>query len=61
MEISVDRELCEANGRCVGIAPHLFRLDDEDELHVHAPSSTDIERVLEAIAACPRTALALKE
>ena len=61
MEISVDGTLCEANGKCVGIAPHLFELDDDDELHVRTPASKDLELVLDAIASCPRNALALKE
>ena len=32
MEIGVDRSLCEANAVCVGFAPDVFDLDDDEEL-----------------------------
>lgn len=60
-KIVVDRDLCEANARCVNIAPEVFRLDDDDELHVLVQHVDDdqLERVEEAVARCPRTALSL--
>ena len=30
MRVEVDRDRCEGNAVCVGIAPELFELDDED-------------------------------
>ena len=30
MRVEVDRDRCEGNAVCVGIAPDLFELDDED-------------------------------
>ena len=30
MRVEVDRDRCEGNAVCVGIAPDLFDLDDED-------------------------------
>ena len=30
MKVVVDRDRCEGNAVCVGIAPDLFDLDDED-------------------------------
>lgn len=61
MEISVDLLVCEANGLCVGIAPEVFELDDDDELHIHQPdqSGEAVERVAQAVAACPKMALAI--
>ena len=32
MEVRVDLDRCEANGVCVGIAPDIFDLDDNEEL-----------------------------
>ena len=34
MHVEVDRDRCEGNAVCVGIAPDLFDLDDEDYGHV---------------------------
>ena len=34
MRVTVDRDLCEANGVCAGLVPDVFRLDDDDELHI---------------------------
>ncbi|MFE3618116.1 ferredoxin, partial [Streptomyces anulatus] len=34
MKIIVDFDRCEANGVCVGIAPDMFELDDDDQLTV---------------------------
>ena len=36
MRVVVDRDLCEANGVCAGLAPDVFDLDDEDYLHITA-------------------------
>jgi ferredoxin len=32
--IVVDYELCEANAVCMKVAPEVFRVDEEDKLHV---------------------------
>ena len=34
MRVTVDRDLCEANGVCAGLVPAVFFLDDDDELHI---------------------------
>ena len=59
MRIAVDRDRCEGNAVCLGIAPELFELDDEDYVIVTAdPIPADQEDVAEqAIAECPRVAL----
>lgn len=36
MRVEVDRDRCEGNAVCVGIAPDLFELDDEDYAVVKA-------------------------
>jgi ferredoxin len=44
---------------CVGIAPDIFDLDDDDTLHIstaHPPADRE-EDVRTAIAQCPRAAL----
>ncbi len=59
MRVEVDRDRCEGNAVCVGIAPELFELDDEDYAIVTAdPIPADQEALAEqAIAECPRAAL----
>ena len=59
MRVEVDRDRCEGNAVCVGIAPELFELDDEDYAIVTAdPIPADQEALAEqANAECPRAAL----
>ncbi|HEX2174857.1 MAG TPA: ferredoxin [Nocardioidaceae bacterium] len=61
MELRVDRDLCEANAVCTGIAPDVFDLDDEDELQILQPQPPEElrERIQQAVAACPKNALSL--
>jgi ferredoxin len=59
MRVHVDRDRCEGNAVCVGIAPDLFDLDDDDYAVIKAdPVPDGQEDVAEqAIAECPRAAL----
>ncbi|MBB3601698.1 ferredoxin [Mycolicibacterium sp. BK556] len=63
MRVEVDRDRCEGNAVCVGIAPDLFELDDEDYVMVTKdPIPADREDVAEqSIAECPRAALTRKD
>ena len=62
MEIDVDRSLCEANAVCVGFAPEVFDLDDDEELVLAAPKvpPEQVERVTQAVAGCPKNALLIR-
>lgn len=61
MEIRVDRDLCEANAVCCGLAPDVFELDDDEQLviKVASPPADRIERVELAVSRCPKNALEL--
>jgi ferredoxin len=63
MRVEVDRDRCEGNAVCVGIAPDLFDLDDEDYAVVKQdPVPADMEGVAEqSIAECPRAALTRRD
>ncbi len=63
MKIVVDYDLCEANARCMEVAPDLFKVDEEDNLHilVEAPGEDRRAAVEEAVRLCPRQALAIQE
>ncbi|MDJ0395316.1 ferredoxin [Rhodococcus sp. G-MC3] len=60
--VEVDFDLCEANGVCVGLAPDVFDLNDDDELIIsdadRLPENAGV--IDEAIAGCPRAALRWK-
>jgi ferredoxin len=62
-KISVDFELCEANGVCMGIIPEVFDLDDDDYLNVLTDEVTpeNEAQVREAVRQCPRQAISLIE
>jgi ferredoxin len=59
MRVEVDRDRCEGNAVCIGIAPDLFDLDDEDYAVVKSDPVPDDQQDLaeQAIAECPRAAL----
>ena len=61
MEIRVDRDLCEANAVCCGLAPDIFELDDDEQLviKVSNPPADRKDRVEQAVARCPKNALEL--
>jgi ferredoxin len=63
MKITVDRDLCEANGVCAGLAPEIFDLDDEDHLHILLPEvpARLADVAGRAVRSCPKTALRLAE
>ena len=63
MRVVVDRDRCEGNAICVGIAPDLFHLDEEEYAIVTAdPVPADQEALAEqAIAECPRAALSRRD
>jgi ferredoxin len=61
MRVTVDRELCEANGVCVSLVPAVFDLDDEDYLHImpgDVPAG-QADLVRRAVLSCPKMALSL--
>ena len=63
MHVEVDRDRCEGNAVCLGIAPDLFDLDDEDYAVVKAdPVPAGQEDLAEqAVTECPRAALIRKD
>ncbi|HEY1839003.1 MAG TPA: ferredoxin [Mycobacterium sp.] len=63
MRVIVDHDRCEGNAVCLGIAPDIFDLDDEDYAVVKTdPIPADREAAAEqAIQECPRAALARED
>jgi ferredoxin len=60
VEVQVNRELCEANARCVTLAPEMFALDDDDVLHISTAAAIEPARVELAVASCPLAALSVR-
>jgi ferredoxin len=62
-KVEADYDLCESNALCEGLAPDVFRLDDDDNLQIDDGTVTDEnrQRVEQAVAACPKAALRLVE
>ena len=63
MRVVVDMRLCESNALCMGIAPEVFELDDDDVLQVldESPAESLRPKILEAIRNCPKQAISIEE
>ncbi len=61
MKVKADFDLCESNAICVGIAPDVFEVDDDDYLQILTDEVTpeNEARVRQAVASCPKAALSL--
>ena len=62
MKIKVDYDVCEANAVCMGLAPEVFEVDDDDNLNVLMPEPPPqmLDRVRHAVRSCPKAALSLE-
>ncbi|WP_437589399.1 ferredoxin [Sorangium sp. So ce1000] len=63
MKIVVDWDRCEANAVCMRAAPEVFRVDDNDNLHVLVEDVPPelLAKVENAVRRCPKQALARRE
>ena len=63
MKIIVDFDRCESNAICMGIAPEVFEVREDNFLYIldENPPEALRPRVEEAVAACPRAAITLQE
>ena len=63
MKVKADFDLCESNAICVGIAPDVFEVDDDDYLQILDDEVTDENRarIEQAVASCPKAALSIVE
>ncbi len=62
MRVVVDFDLCESNAVCMGIAPEVFEVRDDDFLYVlqEEPDEALRPKVVEAAARCPKQAITLE-
>lgn len=61
MKVIVDFDLCEANALCMEVAPEVFRVDENDVLHIllEHPGPELKAKVEEAVRLCPRQAISI--
>jgi len=62
-KIDVDFDKCESNAVCMGIAPDIFEVRDDDFLYVlnETPDESERPRVQEAVDRCPKQAITIVE
>jgi ferredoxin len=65
LKVVVDFDLCEANARCMEVCPEVFKVDDDDFLHVLIEEGPQLaplrEKLKEAERVCPRQAITIVE
>jgi ferredoxin len=63
MKVVVDFDLCEANALCMQVAPEIFKVDDQDFLHIliEHPDERYRAKIKEAVRLCPRQAISIEE
>jgi len=61
VKVIVDFDLCEANALCMEVAPEVFRVDENDVLHIllEHPGPELKAKVEEAVRLCPRQAISI--
>ena len=61
MKITVDRSKCEGYGKCVEVAPKVFKLDEKFICTVLDPKDDTDQKILLAARVCPTKAIILEE
>ena len=63
MKIVVDYDLCTSNAVCMGIAPEVFEVRDDGFMYVlnDSPGAEMADKMNEAVASCPNSAISIAE
>ena len=61
MKVSVERSKCEGYGKCVEVAPKVFKLDEKFISVVIDPKGDNDQKILLAAKVCPTKAIILAE
>ncbi|MGH3611303.1 MAG: ferredoxin [Pseudonocardia sp.] len=63
MKVVVDFDLCESNAICMGIAPEVFEVREDDFLYIldENPPESMRPQLEEAVMSCPRAAISIQE
>ena len=62
MRVVVDFDLCESNAACMGIAPEVFEVRDDNLLYIlqDEPPEDLRPKLEEAVRRCPKQAISLE-
>ncbi len=62
MKVIVDFDRCESNAICMGIAPEVFEVRDDDFLYVlqEEPPEALRPKIEEAVRLCPKQAISIE-
>ena len=63
MRVVVDYDLCESNAVCMGLAPEVFEVRDDDNLYIlqERPPESLRAKVDSAVRSCPKQAISLED
>jgi ferredoxin len=63
MKVVVNFDLCESNALCMGIAPEVFEVREDNFLYIldENPPESLRPKLEQAVAACPRAAISLED
>jgi ferredoxin len=63
MRVVVNYDVCESNAVCMGIAPEVFEVRDDDNLYVlqEEPDESLRPKVEEAVRMCPKQAISIED
>jgi ferredoxin len=63
MRVVVDFDLCESNAVCMGIAPDIFEVRDDDFLYILQEEPAEDRRAVveEAVRRCPKQAISIED
>jgi ferredoxin len=62
MKVIVDFDRCESNAVCMGVAPEVFEVRDDDYLYIldENPAESLRPKVEEAARSCPKAAITIE-
>ena len=63
MRVVIDYDLCESNAICMGIAPEVFEVRDDDFLYIldETPDESMRDRIQESVERCPKQAISIAD
>ena len=63
MRVVINWDVCESNAVCMGIAPEVFEVRDDDMLYVlqEHPDESLRTKVESAVRSCPKQAISIEE
>ncbi|HEX4539535.1 MAG TPA: ferredoxin [Acidimicrobiales bacterium] len=63
MRVVVDYDLCESNALCMGVAPEVFEVREDDNLYIlnEQPPEEMRDKVEQAVRLCPKAAISIED